>query len=244
MRCRAVRSRLSSYRDGELAGAQAQLVEAHLATCARCAGQWRSLGETLDALAAAPRLACPGGIAPRVLARLELEGHWAPGLSLLYRPMWAERPLMVPSLLQAALLVVVVLSIAVSLSNDPGPLPPVATQTLPSPPQWVPPVPSWGTEINPLLVPSAEVSTPRTRGAVPADLLADMGEGTLFVQTVVARDGSVSAVRLLDGDRVQAGPLLEALRRERFEPGRFRGQPVAVSVYRLISRMDVRAPLT
>ena len=52
----------------------------------------------------------------------------------------------------------------------------------------------------------------------------------------------VSAVTLLDGDSRQARPLLDALRRERFEPGRFRGRPVAVSVYRLISRMEVRAP--
>lgn len=243
MSCRAVRSRLSAYRDGELAGAEAQAVEAHLGTCAPCGERWRSLVETLDALAGATRLAYPGGIAPRLLARLEVESHWGPGLALLYRPMWAERPLMLPSLLQAALLLMAVLSVAVALSN-PGPLPPVATQTLPPPPQWVPPVPSWGTELNPLLVPSALVSTPRARAAVPADVFADMDEGTLFVQTVVARDGSVSAVRLLEGDLAQAGPLLEALRRERFEPGRFRGQPVAVSVYRLISRMDVRAPLT
>jgi hypothetical protein len=61
---------------------------------------------------------------------------------------------------------------------------------------------------------------------------------------VVAPDGSVSNVTLIDGDLAQAGPLLEAMRRERFEPGRFRGRPVAVSVYRLISRMEVRAPLT
>ena len=60
----------------------------------------------------------------------------------------------------------------------------------------------------------------------------------------MARDGQVSAVTLLDGDSGRAGPLLDALRRERFEPGRVKGRPVAVSVYRLISRMEVRAPLT
>jgi hypothetical protein len=32
---------------------------------------------------------------------------------------------------------------------------------------------------------------------------------------------------------------VDALRRERYEPGRFRGRPVAVSIYRLISRMEV-----
>jgi anti-sigma factor RsiW len=242
MTCRGIRNRLSAYRDGELTGAEAQAVAAHLYGCAPCNERWRSLVETLDALAAAPRLASADGIAPRVLARLEVESR-GPGLALLYRPMWADRPLMLPSLFPAAALVVMVISAALALSSDPGPLPTVATRTLPAPPQWVQPVPSWGTEINPLVA-SAEVSAPRARAAFPADLLADMNEGTLFVQTVVARDGSVSTVTLLDGNGAEAGPLLEALRRERFEPGRFRGRPVAVSVYRLISRMDVRAPLT
>ncbi len=71
-----------------------------------------------------------------------------------------------------------------------------------------------------------------------------MSEGTLFLETVVARDGSVSAITLLDGDSERARPLLDALRRERFEPVRFRGRPVAVSVYRLISCMEVRSPIT
>ena len=242
MSCRAVRRRLSAYRDGDLTGAAAQSVAAHLDACLPCAERWGSLVDALDALAESPRLACPGGIAPRVLARLEVESR-GPGLALLYRPMSAARPLMLPSLFPAALLFVMVISAALALSHDPGPLPAVATRTLPPPPQWVQPVPSWGTETNPL-VPSAEVRTPRARAMFPADVLTDMDEGTLFVETVVARDGSVSTVTLLEGDRAQAGPLLEALRRERFEPVRFRGRPVAVSVYRLISRMDVRAPIT
>jgi len=242
MTCRATRNRLSAYRDGGLSGAESQAVEAHLFRCQACGDRWRSLVDTLDALAAAPRLRCPDGVAPRVLTRLEVESR-GPGLALLYRPMWADRPLMLPSLFPAALLFLIVISGALALSSDPGPLPPVVTRTLPSPPQWVPPVPSWGTEVNPLM-PSAEVTAPRLRAAFPADALAEMDEGTVFVQTVVARDGSVSTVTLLEGDRALAEPLLQALRLQRFEPGRFRGQPVAVSVYRLISRMDVRAPIT
>jgi hypothetical protein len=71
-----------------------------------------------------------------------------------------------------------------------------------------------------------------------------MDEGTLFLETVVARDGSVSMVTLLGGDSEHARPVVDALRRERFEPVRLHGRPVAVSVYRLISRLDVWAPLT
>jgi hypothetical protein len=38
--------------------------------------------------------------------------------------------------------------------------------------------------------------------------------------------------------------VLEALRQQRFERVRYRGRPVAVSVYRFLSRMDVRSPIT
>ena len=104
---------------------------------------------------------------------------------------------------------------------------------------------AWGTEANPAF-PAAGVSVPRVRGGdgLSERLLATTGEGSVFVETVVARDGSVSEVTLLDGDSAQAAPLIDALRRERFEPGRFRGRPVAVSLYRLISRMEVRVPST
>ena len=88
---------------------------------------------------------------------------------------------------------------------------------------------------------SSEVSAPRVRPGepVPHYLLESAGEGTVFLETVVARDGSVSAVHVLGGDSRLARPFLDALRRERYEPGRFRGRPVAVSIYRLISHMEV-----
>ena len=57
----------------------------------------------------------------------------------------------------------------------------------------------------------------------------------------MARDGTVAGVTVLQGDP-RRGALLEALRQQRFEPVRYRGRPVAVSVYRLISRMEVRSP--
>jgi hypothetical protein len=72
-------------------------------------------------------------------------------------------------------------------------------------------------------------------------VLASMDEGSAFFETVVARDGSVSMVTLLEGDSARTQPLLEALRRARYEPVRVKGRPVAVSVYRLISRQNVFA---
>jgi hypothetical protein len=149
---------------------------------------------------------------------------------------------MLPALLPAAMLLVAVLAMAVRLDHDPRATALAPLDRLAS--GWGG-LPAWGTEANPAF-PAAGVSVPRARAGdgLSAQLLATTGEGSLFLETVVARDGSVSAVKLLDGDSRQAAPVIDALRHERFEPGRFRGRPVAVSLYRLISRMEVRVPRT
>ena len=104
--------------------------------------------------------------------------------------------------------------------------------------------PALGTEGNPLF-PSAGVGLPREPAGGPLDtdvLLAGSGGEPLFLETVVARDGTVSTVTVLQGNAEAAGPLLEALRQQRYEPTRYRGRPVAVSVYRLISQTEVSLP--
>ncbi len=243
MTCCGVRRRLSAYLDGDLRPAEAGRVGIHLEACAECAERWRALRSALGALSALPRLEGSDGISARVLDRLEMERR-GPGFALLVRRWGAARPLIIPSLLPAALILMVVLAGALALDRvtDPGPLPEVAARG--GAETWSLSAPS-GSEGNPLF-PSAGVTAPRARGAAFPDqvVLTEMAEGTLFVETVVARDGTVSTVTLLNGDSRQARPLLEALRRERFEPGRLRGRPVAVSVYRLISRMDVLASIT
>lgn len=238
--CFGVRQRLSAYLEGDLDAVETRVVASHLGTCSGCAQRWRTLEGSLALLAEMPRLAASERIASRVLDRLEVETR-GPGLALLFRPAWAARPLMLPSLVPAALVLVSVLAGVVALDQDPRQLSAVVRGE-----GWEPRGPASGTEANPLF-PSSSVTVPRvrTRDPRPADVLARMGgEGTLFLETVVARDGSVSAVTLLQGDSEQAQPFLDALRRERFEPARLRGRPVAVSVYRLISRMEVRAPNT
>jgi hypothetical protein len=235
--CRRARSRLSAFLDGELPPRAAQAVDGHLRACAGCAERMASLRSAIESVADLPRLDCREPIAGRILNRLEVESR-GPGLALLFRPLSAARPLLLPSLLPAAFLFALAVSGALALpphgsSRVPG-AEPSQGRTAPS-----------GTEANPLFT-SSGVSAPRVRGhdELSNRLLEDMAEGTLFVETVVARDGSVSTVTLLEGDSREAGPLLDAIRKTRFEPGRLRGRPVAVSVYRLISRMDVRAPLT
>jgi hypothetical protein len=190
----------------------------------------------MEALADLPRMESGEPIASRVLLRLEVESR-GPGLALIFRPRFTARPLILPSLLPAALVLLAVLAVALLAGRDPQA---AVADGRRHGEGWGAREPRAGTEGNPLF-PSAGVSLPRPQAgdALPASVLTDMSEGTLFLETVVARDGSVSTVTLLEGDSEQARPLVDALRHTRYEPVRVRGRAVAVSVYHLISRQDV-----
>jgi anti-sigma factor RsiW len=231
---------MSAHLDGELPGLEARAVAAHLAECGPCGKRWLSLRRSLELLSELPRLDSVEGIASRVRDRLEVESR-GPGLALLFRPKWAARPLILPSLVTALLVFAGVIAGALALDR-PEPLPEVATASLPP---WEASAAPWGTEGNPRF-PVSGVGVPRARPglALPPEVLAALGDDTLFVETVVARDGSVSAVNLLQGDLERARGVLEALRQARFEPTLLNGRPVAVSVYRLISALEVRAHVT
>jgi hypothetical protein len=236
MTCARGRSRLSAWMDGDLAGDGAREVNAHLASCAGCRRRAAELEAVSRAVSELPRLEPSECVAARVHDRIELETR-NPALCVLLRGFGAARPYLLPSIVPALLVVVALLAGALAL--DSGPLPKVHFPTA----AWGALPPS-GTEGNPL-IPSAEILLPREAGPrLPAEALVGSGEGTLFLETVVARDGTVADVTLLAGDVALEAKLLDALRRQRFVPAHFRGRPVAVSVYRLISRMEVRSPLT
>lgn len=239
MKCRAVGRQLSAYLDGDLGSPEARAVAGHLDGCEACRHRLDELRALSEALCELPRLAPPTSLAVELRDRLDVESR-GPGLALLFRPAWRARPLMLPSLVPAALVLLLAISAAFVLDRRPE-----VVQALASVDESDELPPVWGTEANPLF-PVAGVSVPRSRdrGDVPVDQLTEMAEGTLFVETIVARDGSVSSVHVIEGNSAGAAPLMEALWRERFWPGHMNGRPVAVSVYRLISRMDVRAPLT
>ncbi len=215
MNCAWVKDRLSPYLDDDLEASDGHAVAAHLDACPDCAGRWTSLRASLQALRELPPVPAPESLAARVLDRIEVESR-GPGLALLFRSSRKARPLMVPSLLPAALVLAAVLGgVAWLLAPEAEPLPPVA-----------------------------EVSLPRLSVPVLADDFIPPREDSLFFETVVTRDGRVAQVTLLDGRVADAGPMINALQRERFVPAQYRGRPVAGSVYRLISRMDVHAPKT
>lgn len=232
MRCAAVRRRLSAWNDRDLAPELGREVSAHIAACAACAARATELEEVSRLVGDLPRLEAAESLARDVLTRLEVETR-GPGLGLLLRRFGAARPLIMPSLVPALLVLLTVLSATLAL--DSAPRLPVSFAS------WGI-APALGTEGNPHFA-SAGVGLPRARGPLATEILATGGgEDSLFLETVVARDGTVSTVTVLRGDAEHAGPLLEALRQQRYEPSRYRGRPVAVSFYRLISRTEVRTP--
>jgi hypothetical protein len=238
MRCSVARARLSDWIDGVLDCARAREVGDHLARCPACERRAAEVRAVSRMVADLPRLDAPEPVAARVFDRLDMEMR-PPALAQLFRGVLAARPYMVPSLLPAAVVLAAVLTATIAL--DSGPLPAVHL----APGAWHV-TPASGTEGNPLF-PSAEIQLPRETSALglSPEALAGSGEGTVFLETIVARDGSVADVTLLEGgDAAGEGALVEALRQQRYEPARYRGRPVAVSVYRLISRMEVRSPRT
>jgi hypothetical protein len=237
MTCALVRNRLSDWIDGGLDPRTARGVEAHLASCARCARRVDELRAVSCLLSELPRLEPAESVAARVLDRLDMETR-QPSLAALFRGFSAARPFILPSLVPATLVLVTVLAGVLAL--DSGPLPEVHL----APGAWRT-TPAWGTEGNPAF-PSADIDLPRetTRVELPAAMLLAPGESSVFLETIVARDGSVADVTVLDGHDDSSGSLVNALRQQRFEPVRYRGRPVAISVYRLISRLEVHAPLT
>ena len=237
MTCSLVRSQLSDWIDGGLDPRSARRLETHLESCVECARRADGLRAVGRVLADLPRLEPRESVAGRVLDRLEMENR-RPALASLLRGFSAARPFMLPSLVPAMLVLVTVLAGVLAL--DSGPLPEVYL----APGSWRT-TPALGTEGNPVF-PSADIDLPReaTRFELPPEMLLGRGEASVFFETVVARAGSVSDVTMLGGSTESARALVDALRRQRFEPVRYRGRPVAVSVYRLISRMEVRSPRT
>ncbi len=229
MSCRDVRAMFSEYLDGELAPAHARFLARHLESCAACRAEFDALRCALEMMAALPRESSPDPIATRVRERLELEAR-KPAVRHLLRP---GRPLLRPRFAPVAVAAFCLMALPILMVP--------VRPTVPAPAGAL----GFGSESQPLSL-SSDVLAPRlTQSASLDDALAGApADRSWFVETVVTRDGRVSAVRVLGGDAAYAAPLADALRQERFEPGRFQGRPVAVSLYRLISRTEVRAPST
>jgi len=223
--CAKTRGAFSALRDGDLSRNDARRVSEHLEACTTCAREWSAYAGALDALGDLPEPSPVERVLGRVLDRIEVESR-GPGLALLFRPVWAARPLMLPSLLHASLIVAALLTSALAVD-------------------------AWSVRRQRDARLAAEaVRTSRLLFGGPlrkvhttaalADRLSSGGPGDVFVETVIGADGTVLDVRLIDGDQKRAQPVIDALLEERFEPTPVpdRG-PAAVSIYQLISYSDV-----
>jgi len=223
--CGRIRAAFSARRDGDLPLDETRRSIEHIEACGSCAGEWRAYAWALDRLRELPEPSPPEPVMGRVLDRIEVESR-GPGLALLFRPFWASRPLMLPSLLHASLIVAALLTSALAVD-------------------------AWSVRRQRDARVAAEAVRASgllfggpMRKVQSADALADhlttAGPGDVFVETVIGSDGRVLDVRLIGGDRERAQPLIDALREERFEPASVaeRG-PSVVSIYQLISYSDV-----
>jgi len=235
MNCSVVRKRLSRWLDGELEAETTRRLESHLVTCAACARRARELRAVSRMVAELPALSAPDSVAASLADRLDITRR--PALGFLFRGFSSTRPFILPSLVPATLVVVTVL--AGVLTFDSGPLPEVHL----APDGAWGATPALGTESNPVF-PSDGIDLPRETTSVQLPTESLSGNESVFLEQLVARDGSVADVTLLEGDATGTASLMNALRQQKFEPVRYRGKPVAVSVYRLISRMEVRSPST
>jgi hypothetical protein len=230
MSCERIQGELSAYLDGDLAGARLHLVSAHLDSCAACKTHLQQLSAVSEELAALPHLVCPEpALAVRVLDRLEIESR-GPGLALLFRSAWAARPLFLPSVLPAALILVCTLSTVLMMgARDLRST--TAARTGPSGNPFA--------RVEPYMV-------PRSAADIFLDeQLVGLAEQNFFIETLVGQDGRVSQVNLIDGDSQMAAPILYQLRRQRVSPGRDDdGRPITARAFRLYTAMEVRAPIT
>jgi Putative zinc-finger len=229
MSCSHVRKNLSSYLDGDLADSRRELVATHLESCPGCAQRMRELRQVSAALAALPRLECQEPFAASILDRVEVESR-GPGLALLFRSAFSARPLMVPSVLPAALVAICLMSgiLMVGVRDQAN----AQART---------PAEAGASEMDGYLLSSS--------AGVPTDFfvherLMGITEQDIFMETFITQDGQVYA-KLLEGDSKTALPIMHELTQQRCVPGLGEdGKPMTTRAFRLISAVDVRAPRT
>jgi protein TonB len=77
-------------------------------------------------------------------------------------------------------------------------------------------------------VPSARNAKP----TFPAQALASKQTGTVVLKVIILADGSVADVQVMRGEEPFVGAAVEAVKRWKYEPARWKGQPI--TVYRII----------
>lgn len=242
--CAAVRRRIASYHDGELAVHDQIAVQAHLDGCPPCTAEWQVLaemGETLRRAAASQALPRGevDGLAERVASRIAAEEEQS--VSAQVRRAFDDMHLVWAGLGAAAATVVcAALLFAIGYFAPPERADSLSgvLSALASP----------GSDRNPIRI-DGRISPPRvSRDApVPAALVsASPAEEDLVLAlaAVVTQEGRVRDPEVLlanHPDRATVVRLMNAVVQARFEPARNGGSPVAVNLVWLLTQTTVRA---
>ena len=163
--CPKVRSLLSEYMDGWLSSSQQRWVEEHLARCAACAEECRSLRATVGLLRSLPALPVPRSFALRV-------------------PAVQPRPLFfyLQAATAAVALLVVLLAGSLLMQQAAAPQPreqPAPAALAPTPSSPVPaPAPPPRLEAAPRKAPPPELTPEALRALAGADIATPIGEAT------------------------------------------------------------------
>lgn len=226
---------LSAYVDQELDDNEVVLARAHLAGCAACRGRLEAIARLGEEI----RRGTPVAVSPGLVAGTIERAHalrassWLPRL----RRLAANPEPVLSGMAGVAATATLIAMLLIALALPPGrPAVPAAVMRV-----WLQqPV---GSDANPLLV-GHVIEPPRARlqdGSVSPALLAG-GDALYTLSAVVTREGRVARLDVLrgSGDRRLLGPLLDAAVATRFEPVRYRGNPVAVNVVWLLAHTSVR----
>jgi hypothetical protein len=240
--CATVRRRLAAFYDRELPISELIEIESHVTDCPPCASELKDLRTVGTVLREA---AAPGpaddwtGLQSGVVSRMRAEAHesWTAQFNRMFDDMhlvWIG--------LAAAVATIVCGSVAVGVVHFASP---EREDSLAAMIQVIS-APS-GSDLNPVINDQfLQVPTVPERGAIEVMLAQPLShdELVLALNTVVTQDGRVSGVSVLSSEGRHPrnmSPILWAISKARFEPGRMGTEPVAVNLVWLLAHTTVKA---
>jgi hypothetical protein len=240
MTCTAVRRRLPAFYDRELGVRELIAIESHVTGCPPCAAELQGLRSLGDALrvAAAPAPADDWtGLRSGVISRMRAEAHesWPARVGRMFDDMhlvWIG----LASTAATFLCAVVALSALhfASPDRDDSLRSMIALVSAPA-----------GSNMNPIRADQFLQVPSVPEGPIQAMLAQPITHDELMLvfSAVVTREGRVSRVSVLTNDSHprEIEPVLEALARGQFEPGRVGASPVAVKLVWLLAHTTVKA---
>jgi anti-sigma factor RsiW len=258
MTCAATRRRLAAFHDRELSIADQIAVQAHLAECAACradAGALEAIGDSLRLVASQTAEGWPqelAGLPSGVVSRLAAERNQSvvSKIGRLFEDMhlvWAAGGATVATFACG----VVIYALLLAASRERPTLPDSLAGMVAS-------LSTVGSNENPVRMDARQLLLPRAQPdmVMPTAVVNYRRDhdGGFALSATVATDGTVSNVELLEAhgnardralrrDSRELLAILDAASTARFQPARYYGSPVAVSMVWVVAHTTVRAKI-